>query len=301
MPAKFDSLLAARRAVVLDGATGTNLQLRGLPRGALSDLWVLENPSEVLRLHREFIEAGSDIILTNSFGGSRVRLSRSGLGERASELNRSAASLARQAAGETALVAGSIGPSGELLKPLGPLDEEDAYNAFFEQATALIEGGVDLIVVETQFDLGEARTALRAVRAASPDIPLICSFSFDRGTRTMMGVRPTALAAEFSGFNLSALGINCGRSLEDNFKVLQDLRSTTDLPIWFKPNAGLPRTDEMGNSFYDVQPEEMGAQVPAWVAAGARLVGGCCGTSPAHVRAIADAARNLETTAPESK
>ena len=293
MTSKFDQLLASRRAAALDGATGTNLQQRGLPSGAPSDLWVLENPQEVLRLHKEFVAAGSDIILTNTFGGSRIRLGRSGLGERVQDLNRTAVGLAREAAGSSALVAGSMGPTGELLKPLGPLDEETAASAFLEQASALVEAGVDLIVVETQFDLNEARLALRAVRAASPTIPLVCSFSFDRGTRTMMGVRPTALAAEFDEFKPSALGINCGRSLEDNLKVLQDLRSTTDLPIWFKPNAGLPRTDEMGNSFYDVSPEEMGSRVAGWVEAGARLVGGCCGTSPAHVKAIASAAHSL--------
>lgn len=273
--------------LVADGATGTNLQKRGLPKGMPSDLWVLDNPEAVCQLHRDFIAAGSNLILTDTFGADRVRLGRSGLAERTVELNRKAVELARSAAqGACVYVAGSMGPTGELLQPYGELEESAAEAAFVEQARALVEAGVDLLVVETQFDLTEAKAALRAVRSVS-DLPLVCSFSFDRGTRTMMGVKPGQLAAALEPLGVDMLGINCGRSLEDNLQALSELRASTRLPIWFKPNAGLPRTDPTGESVYDVTPADMGAQVSAWIEGGARVVGGCCGTSPEHVREIA--------------
>jgi 5-methyltetrahydrofolate--homocysteine methyltransferase len=287
----FLDRLRAGQVLVSDGATGTNLQQRGLARGVPSERWVLENPGEITRLHGDFIEAGSDLVLTSTFGASSIRLEQAGLAGRAAEVNQQAVALARQAgAGRGTLVAGSIGPTGHLLKPLGPLDEEDAVAAFTAQAQALAEAGVDLLVVETQFDLSEARAAVRAVRAVS-QLPLVVSFSYDRGTRTMMGVRPSTMAAELADLGVDVLGINCGRSLEDNLKALNELRAATQLPLWFKPNAGLPVLDENANPTYTISPEQMGAQVPTWIAAGAQIVGGCCGTSPAHLAAIAQAAK----------
>lgn len=283
----------SRRTLVADGATGTNFLKRGLPRGVPSDLWVLENPQAVIQLHRDFVEAGANILLTDTFGATRLRLARSKAGERAVELNQQAVALAREAIGDKQVfVAGSMGPIGELLKPMGPLAESDAEAAFTEQARALAEAGVDLLVVETQFDLAEAKAALRAVRSVT-DLPLVCSFSFDRGTRTMMGVKPGQLAAELEPLGVDLIGVNCGRSLDENLKVLREVRATTQLPLWFKPNAGLPHTSEHGETTYAVAPEEMGAQVSAWVEAGAAVVGGCCGTSPEHLRRIALAAGAL--------
>lgn len=278
------------KILVSDGATGTNLQQRGLPVGLPGEVWVFEKPEEILGLHRDFIAAGSDILLTCTFGGTSLRLESHGLGQRTAELNRAAVSLARQAAqGSGALVAGSIGPTGQLLKPLGPLEESQAEAAFAEQARALVEAGVDLIVVETQFDLTEASAALRAGRSVSAEIPLVCSFSFDRGKRTMMGVKPSQVAETLPALGAQVLGINCGRSLDENLEALRQLRAATDLPLWFKPNAGLPEVDAEGNPIYRLSPAEMGAQAALWVQAGAQVVGGCCGTSPAHLQAVAQA------------
>ena len=278
------------KILVSDGATGTNLQRRGLPVGLPGEVWVFEKPEEILGLHRDFIAAGSDILLTCTFGGTSLRLESHGLGQRTAELNRAAVSLARQAAqGSGALVAGSIGPTGQLLKPLGPLEESQAEAAFAEQARALVEAGVDLIVVETQFDLTEASAALRAVRSVSVEIPLVCSFSFDRGKRTMMGVKPSQVAETLPALGAQVLGINCGRSLDENLEALRQLRAATDLPLWFKPNAGLPEVDAEGNPIYRLSPAEMGAQAALWLQAGAQVVGGCCGTSPAHLQAVAQA------------
>jgi 5-methyltetrahydrofolate--homocysteine methyltransferase len=283
----FLAALQSGRVLVSDGATGTILQRQGLPKGMPSDQWVLENPEQVVALHRRFIEAGSDVILTDTFGGTPLRLVHTGISASAAELNRRAVELAKTAtAGTEVWVAGSIGPTGELLQPYGTLAEADAEAAFKQQAQALVAGGVDLIVIETQFDLTEAKAALRAVRAVT-DLPVVCSFSYDRGTRTMMGVKPAQMAAELEGLGVNVLGINCGRSLADNQKALGELRQATNLPIWFKPNAGLPRTTESGDSEYDVTPADMAAQVPGWIEAGAQVIGGCCGTSPEHLAAMA--------------
>ena len=273
--------------LVSDGATGSNLQQRGLGKGVSAEAWVLEQPEQILRLHRDFLAAGADILLTCTFGGTPLRLQHAGLASRAEEINRRAAALAKQAAGDKALVAGSIGPTGLMLQPFGPLSESEAQAAFAAQARTLADAGVDFLVVETQFDLGEARAALLGARSAC-SLPLVCSFSYDRGTRTMMGVKPAQMAAEFADL-ADVLGINCGRSLEENLGALQALRAATDKPIWFKPNAGLPKLDAHGNTTYDVTPEAMAAHAREWLAAGARVVGGCCGTSPAHLAAIAQA------------
>lgn len=290
---RFLDRLQSGKVLVLDGATGTNLQRRGLPPGTPSDFWVLDNPDAVLALYRDFVAAGSDIILTNTFGSSRLHLGHAGLADRFESSNRKAVELAFQAvAGTDTLVGGSMGPLGEMLQPYGTLAEADAEAAYAEQARVLSEAGVDLLVIETQFDLNEAKAAIRGARSVS-DLPIVCSFSYDRGTRSMMGVKPAQMARELAEAGVVALGINCGRSIEDNMKALAELRANTSLPVWFKPNAGLPRTTETQELVYDVTPEMMGAQVTIWAQAGARLVGGCCGTSPEHLAAIAQAAKSF--------
>lgn len=290
---RFLERLNSDEILVLDGATGTNLQRRGLPSGMPSDLWVLDNPAAVRQLHADFLAAGSDIILTNTFGSSRLHLGHAGLAGRFEETNRRAVELLREVVqGTPALAAGSLGPLGEMLQPFGTLSEADAERYYAEQAQILSDAGVDLLVIETQFDLTEALAAVRGARSVT-DLPLVCSFSYDRGSRTMMGVKPAQMAQALAGSGVAALGINCGRSLEENLKALRELRQATGLPIWFKPNAGLPRTDEAGALRYDVTPEMMAAQVPLWVEAGARMVGGCCGTSPEHLKAIAQAVKDL--------
>jgi 5-methyltetrahydrofolate--homocysteine methyltransferase len=287
----FLELIKTGRTLISDGATGTNLQKRGLPRGVSGETWVLEQPEQILRLHRDFIEAGSDIILTCTFGASSVHLEQAGMGGRVEEVNRRAAELARQAVeGTHVLVAGSIGPTGQLLKPYGPLEEEAAQASFAAQAKLLAEAGVDLLVIETQFDLTEARLAVLGARS-STTLPLVCSFSYDRGMRTMMGVKPSQAGRELADLGVDVVGINCGRSLDENRNALKELRAAVTLPIWFKPNAGLPRLDDNGSPVYDVSPEQMGFFACEWVEAGAQVVGGCCGTSAEHLRQISQAVK----------
>ncbi len=286
----FLERLAVGAVLISDGATGTNLQKRGLPIGAAAELWVLEAPDGIRTLNQAFIQAGAEILLTCTFGASRHRLAASGLAEHFEAINRAALEITLGAAAEhDVLVAGSIGPLGQMLAPFGEVTVEEAEADFREQATILCQEGADLIVVETQYDINEASAAVRAVRSVDTEIPLVCSFSYDRGTRTMMGVSPERMAAEIDALDVDLLGINCGRSLEDNLAALTLLRAATEKPLWFKPNAGLPEVGMDGEAVYAVTPEEMADLVPGWVAAGARVIGGCCGTSPEHLGALARA------------
>ena len=284
----FLDRLNAGEVLVSDGATGTNLQREGLPVGAAAEVWVLENPDAIMALNQAFIHAGADILLTCTFGATRRRLESAGLADRFEAINRAAVEITRAAtAGQDVFVAGSIGPLGHMLAPLGFVSVEEAEADFRDQAALLCECGVDLIVIETQFDLSEASAAIRGVRSVDTAIPLVCSFSYDRGTRTMMGVKPADMSAEVGAMEVDVLGINCGRSLEENLAALTLLRAATDKPLWFKPNAGLPEIGTDGEPTYSVTPAAMSALVPDWIAAGAQIVGGCCGTSPEHLAQIA--------------
>jgi len=283
---ELNNWLHNKKTVIIDGATGTNLQKMGLPIGASPETWVINKPEAVLDLYTQFVNAGSDIILSCTFGGNRIRLKHAGLETKSQQVNQTAVTLAKQAtSGKDVLVAGSIGPTGEMMEPFGTLTEEAAFEIYQEQAQYLIDAGVDLLVVETQYDLNEALAAIRAVRSIS-DIALICSFSYDRGTRTMMGLKPNQVVEALKETDVFAIGVNCGKSLETNLQVLETLRSITDKPLWFKPNAGAPETDETGGLHYHIAPEDMGSQAKEWVTKGARFVGGCCGTSPQHLAAI---------------
>jgi 5-methyltetrahydrofolate--homocysteine methyltransferase len=277
--------LSQCKLLIADGATGTMLMEAGLPAGTPPELWNVEQPGQVLALHGAYLEAGSQIILTNTFGGSRIKLSKYGLGERAVELNRAAALLARQAAGGKAYVAGDIGPSGELMAPMGPLTYETALAAFTEQAAALAEGGVDFIWVETMTDLSEATAAVQAARQAT-DLPVFCSLSFGRKARTMMGVSGKQAAEKLWPMGLAAIGANCGEGLEMIPEVLRQMHEVApDAPLIAKPNAGLPRLVG-GQTVYDVSPEDFAARMKEFIAQGAQIVGACCGSSPAFIREI---------------
>ncbi len=291
MPEGLLEKLASGDILVSDGATGSNLQIMGLPMGQAGEAWVLENPEEIKALAQAFSNAGSDILLTCTFGGNRIRLKDSNLEADYVRINQKAIEIVKAVVkGGDVLVGGSIGPTGQMLAPFGSLTAEEAQAEFAAQARVLCEGGVDLIVIETQFDLNEAVAAVHGVRSVDQDIPLVCSFSFDRGTRTMMGVSPEDFSGKMSVLDVDLLGINCGRSLSENLEALKQLRQVTDKPIWFKPNAGLPEVDADGRSCYDITPQKMGSLVPEWIDAGAQIVGGCCGTSPDHLAEIAKAA-----------
>jgi 5-methyltetrahydrofolate--homocysteine methyltransferase len=297
MTTTFLERLTAGAVLISDGATGTNLQDRGLAFGKAPEEWLFENPAGIVQLHRDFIAAGANILLTCTFGATPLRLEHVGMQARTAEVNRRAVELARQAIGSAeVLVAGSLGPTGQLLEPLGPMSEAQAVNAYAEQARALAEAGADLLVIETQFDMGEATAAIKGVRSTTT-LPLVCSFSYDMGTRTMMGLQPEKVADELTALGVDVVGVNCGKSLEDNLENLKLARAATRLPIWMKPNAGLPRMTTGDHAAYDVTPADMGRAAALWVAAGANVVGGCCGTSPAHLAEISRAAQAVKAAA----
>ncbi len=277
--------LAQGRALIADGATGTMLMAAGLPPGVAPELWNVDQPEKILALHRAYLEAGSQIILTNTFGGSRLKLEKYGLGARTRELNLAAARLAKQAAAGRAYVAGDIGPSGELMKPMGPLTGELALEAFAEQAAALAEGGVDALWIETMSDLNEARAAVSAARQAS-DLPVFCSFSFGKRGRTMMGVSAKQAVQELWPLGLTAIGANCGEGLGMIPDVLRQMREAApDAILIAKPNAGLPRLAG-GQTVYDVSPDDFSGHINEFIELGAQVVGSCCGSSPDYIQAI---------------
>jgi 5-methyltetrahydrofolate--homocysteine methyltransferase len=293
MAKQFLDRLKAGEILVADGATGTNYQAMGIEIGVPPEEWVFDKPENVVSLHRAFIDAGSDIILTCTFGGTRLRMRDSKYADRAPELNRRAVELARQAvheSGRDVLVAGSMGPTGMLMEPYGELTHDMAVDAFAEQAGALAEGGVDFFLLETFFALEEAKAAIEGVKRASA-LPLVVSFSFDQGTRTMMGLTPTEVVRAIVPLGVAAIGANCGKSLDAMEQIATEMSAMNPgVPLWIKPNAGLPRMD--GDvARYDTEPAMMAEYTARYIRAGAQIVGGCCGNSPAHVAAIAQAAK----------
>ncbi len=274
--------------LVSDGATGTNLQSMGLKEGMPPEDLVMDKPEPLIELTRMFVAAGADLILTCTFGGTSLRMGDSQFAGQVGEINYRAAGIARQAAAKRdgVIVGGSMGPTGQLLQPYGPLEPRQVRDAYQEQAKALNAGGVDLLVIETMFSLEEADAAYEAARAVT-NLPVVVSFSYDRGARTMMGVKPADVISHFSKKGVDLVGANCGTSLESMEQVLREYREARpDMPLWIKPNAGLPRLVN-GVSHYDVTPEMMGQAALKFVGMGAQVIGGCCGNTPDHVAAIA--------------
>jgi methionine synthase I (cobalamin-dependent) len=283
----FLTRLEAGEVFVADGATGTVLQSMGLDAGLTPEVWLLREPDRIRALHLAYTEAGSDLILTCTFGGTRFRLESHGLDGQVLALNRRAAELAREVAGEELYVAGDMGPTGRLLKPLGDIAFEEVADAYAEQARGLAEGGADLLLIETMSDLGEAQAAIEGARRAN-DLPVVCTFSFDTHGRTMMGVRPETVVHEI-GPLVEVVGANCGKEPGEFLAFIQAMRQAApEAILWAKPNAGLPRLLDEG-VVYDASPEYMGRLAQQLCAAGAQIVGGCCGTTPAHVGAMASA------------
>ena len=286
---RFRDLLAESGPILADGAMGTMLFANGLQFGDPPEVWNLAHPDIVRRIQRGYLEAGSRILLTNTFGANRLRLGLHGLSERVDELNRTAAILARaevNAAGGTALVAGDIGPSGEIVQPLGTLDYDIAVDVFREQAESLAAGGVDLIWIETMSHLSEIEAAIAGVRRASPGIPIVATMTFDTRGHTMMGVSPEAAVAALAAAGADAIGGNCGNGPDELLPVIEKMRAVApDVVLVAKSNAGMPELVDM-RAVYRADPPSMAAYGVQLHEAGARIVGACCGSSPDHLRAM---------------
>ncbi len=277
--------LLSNAPVLTDGAWGTELQARGLEPGTSPDAWNLSHPERVEEVARAYVEAGSQIILTNTFGANRIALARHGLAGRAQEINRAGVEISRRAAGDRARVFASMGPCGKMLVA-EEVTEKEISEAFEEQSQALAAGGADAIVIETMSDPAEAKLAVAAARATS--LPVIVCMTFDSGRehdRTMMGITPEQAAAELTAAGADVIGANCGQGAEGYVAICKRLRAATNLPLWIKPNAGLPEITE-GHLQYRETPQSFAVHIKALIKAGATFVGGCCGTTPEFIREL---------------
>ena len=285
---------------LLDGAMGTQLIARGIEAGRCNDYLNIESPDIISDIHRAYLLAGSDAVITNTFGANRYALARHGLAEEAAKINKAGAQIARKAAGRDKYVLGDIGPSGDFLEPLGTLKPDGLRDAFAEQAKAILAGGVDGFIIETMTALEEVAVAIEAAKSVGEDLPVFASMSFDRagdGFKTMMGVDVDAAAAGIVSLGVDAVGFNCGTiSLDEYVKLAENLVSATralsnDIGIYAEPNAGKPQLVE-DKAVYRVSPEDFATAAAKIHSAGVTIVGGCCGTTPEHIEAVAKQLRN---------
>lgn len=277
--------LLSNRPVLIDGAWGTELQKQGLKPGDSPEALNLENPSIVEAVAKAYVDAGSQIIISNTFGGTSFMLERHGLADKVAEVNRLGAEISKRAAGDQALVFASIGPSGKMLM-MGDVTEDELFKAFSDQAQALAAGGADGLVVETMADLEEASVALKAAKETG--LPVCVSMIYDSGAdldRTMMGTTVEQAAEELTEAGADIIGSNCGQGIEGFVKLAQRMKNATDLPIWIKGNAGLPEMIN-GETIYKTTADDFAVHAKPLLEAGADFIGGCCGTSPDFIRAL---------------
>jgi len=278
--------------LISDGAMGTMLQGKGLTDGGAPELWNVENPSAIEEVLEEYATAGANLITTNTFGGTRGRLQMHGLEDRLFELNKAGAEIARKVADRHpgCFVMGDVGPSGELMEPMGTMTIEEATALFADQIKALVAGGVDAILIETMSDLQEVEAAVKAAKAVAPNLPIIVTFSFDTNMRTMMGVKPAVAVSTLAAQGVRIIGANCGRGVDEMRVIAKELTDarTDGVYIITQSNAGLPKL--VGGDFvYDGTPEEMAKYAQDMKTLGVNVIGSCCGSSPAHTKAMAAA------------
>jgi len=288
---QLSTLASGGAPIVVDGGMGTLLQDNGLLDGGAGELWNVDRPDAIRSAHQAYAEAGARILTTNTFGGTRPRLDMHGLGERVHELNAAAARIARSVADEHgALVAGDLGPTGELMAPLGTMDAAEAQAIFEEQLTGLRDGGIDVVLIETMSDLAEAQAAVAAARAVVPELPIIATMSFDTNLRTMMGVRPAEAVTALAAAGVDAVGANCGRGPEEMEAIAAQMAAARPDGVLLvaQSNAGLPQV--VGDHFeYDASPADIARHAEVLRDLGIDLVGGCCGSTPAHIAAVTQA------------
>jgi len=283
-----ETLKATGKTLVSDGAWGTFLQKKGLKPGECPELWCVDKPDEVYDVAKSYVDAGADMIESDSFGGSCFKLKHYGLADRAAEINEAAARASKKAAGDNAWVIASLGPTGEMLVT-EDVTEEELYEAFKVQAVAFEKGGADAVCIETMSDIGEAVEAIKAVKE-NTKLEAICTFAFDRtaqgGYKTMMGVDPASAAKAAIEAGADVVGANCGNGIERMIEIVTEMRAVDkDIPILVHANAGLPQNIN-GTDFFPETPEDMAKLAPKLAAAGANIIGGCCGTTPAHINAM---------------
>ncbi|MFQ5978488.1 MAG: homocysteine S-methyltransferase family protein [Candidatus Heimdallarchaeota archaeon] len=281
-----------KRPILFDGAMGTELLARGLviEKGTSPELWNVTHPKIIQAIHTSYYEAGADVILTNTFGGSRPKLAKLELGDRTRELNLAAAELAKEIVPPGKYVAGDIGPTGLMLAPMGSATVDDFISAFKEQATTLQDGEVDLFCIETMYDLREAKAAVEAIRSISDDVPIIASMTFqykERGFFTIVGDSPDKCFKTLEEVGANVVGTNCSLASDEMVALYEKYTHATSLPKFAEPNAGQPQTDEEGKTYYNQTPEAFADDIAKTVSLGVNVIGGCCGTNPEFISKVA--------------
>lgn len=284
MMTKEEFILLTKKAVLLDGATGSNLMAAGMPRGICTEQWVLEHPEVLLRLQEAYVEAGSQIIYAPTFGGNRKNLASHGLEKNIADINHRLVSLSQQASRGRALIAGDITTLG-MLSPAGPLFYEEAFEIYREQISFLKEAGVDLLVAETMIQLDETLAALDAAHDVC-DLPVLCSMSVEADGSIFTGGNVIEACAALESAGADAVGLNCSVGPDQLVSVVRNICETVSVPVLAKPNAGMPLIDEKGNAVYSMTAPEFGQHMAALQKAGATLLGGCCGTTPEFIREV---------------
>lgn len=285
--------------LILDGATGTELQKRGFGGGMSAEAWVSEHPEAILEIQKNYVEAGSNVVYASTFGCTKTKLSDFGLSDHVAEFNEKMAALSKEAADGKACVAGDLGPIGKMMAPMGPMSFDDLYENYLEQAKALEQAGVDLFVAETMMDVPTARAAVLAAKAVS-DKPVFCTFTCDENGRLLTGTDITAALLILQGLGVDAFGLNCSAGPKEMLKNLQKLSEYAEIPLIAKPNAGLPRVEE-GKVVYDLSPEEFVSYVPEMAKAGVMIYGGCCGTDERFIAALKNALQDVTMVPPTEK
>lgn len=291
---EFQALLK-ENPILLDGATGSNLQQKGMPTGICPEKWILENREILIRLQQDFVDAGSNIVYAPTFTANRIKLAEYGLEEQIRQINYDLVALSKEAVGDRALVAGDITMTSAQLAPMGTLDFEELINVYKEQITYLTQAGVDLLVVETMMSLQETRAALIAAKEVC-DLPVMATMTFESDGRTLYGTDAVTAAVTLESLGADAVGTNCSTGPDKMADIIRRMAEVTSIPIIAKPNAGLPSLDRNKNTVYDMEPAAFGESMKELVEAGASIVGGCCGTTPAHIRALKEAVGVMHLT-----
>jgi 5-methyltetrahydrofolate--homocysteine methyltransferase len=284
--------LLKQKILVIDGAMGTMLQANGMKSGECPELWNINHPEIVKQIHTSYLEAGADIILTNTFGANGVKLLKLKQQDRLKEINKQAVKIAREAAEEymekysnQVFIAGSVGPTGEILQPIGPLKTEEAYQGYEDQIKEMASTGVDMILLETFYDLSEIKLALKAVKE-NTDLPVFASMSFDDSKKTIYGITPERAVEELFKEEADGVGANCGSGPKLLYEIMTRMRTITDSLLLVEPNAGMPYLKD-NRVVYPATPEEMAEYAEKFVKLKVNIIGGCCGTTPEHIKAIA--------------